>query len=192
MSRDGQTMPAALTVDLSPDGGFDRHSHPHHQLAWASSGTLVMTVGDTAWVLPPTRALWIPAGIVHSVSTDGATRMLSIYVAPDTCPLTWDRPTVVDAAGLLGELVGRLAATDLPGDERRRAEAVLWDLMVPVPAATLTLRMPTDERARRVAEQILADVTDDRPLADWGREVGASARTLARLFVAETGLTFAR
>jgi AraC-like DNA-binding protein len=52
--------------------------------------------------------------------------------------------------------------------------------------------MPADERARRVAEQILADVTDDRPLAAWGREVGASARTLARLFVADTGLTFAR
>jgi AraC-like DNA-binding protein len=185
-------MPAALTVDLAADGGFDRHSHPHHQLALAASGTLVMAVDDTAWVLPPTRALWIPAGIPHSVATDGVTRMLSIYFAPDGCPLDWPRPTVVEAGGLLGELVARLADTQLDEGARRRAEAVLWDLMAPAPAAALSLRMPGDERARRVADGILADVADDRTLAAWGHEVGASARTLARLFVAGTGLTFAR
>jgi AraC-like DNA-binding protein len=185
-------MPAALTVDLAADGGFDRHDHPHHQLAHAASGTLVMVVDATAWVLPPSRALWVPAGIRHSVATDGATRMRSIYFAPERCPLDWDRPTVVDASGLLGELVARLADPQLEGGERDRAEAVLWDLMAPAPAAALSLRMPADERARRVADGILADVTDGRTLAAWGREVGASARTLARLFAAETGLTFAR
>jgi AraC-like DNA-binding protein/quercetin dioxygenase-like cupin family protein len=192
MSRDGQERPAAVAFDLAAGEGFDWHSHPNHQLALAATGTLVMAVDDTAWVLPPSRALWIPAGITHSVSTDGATRMLSVYFAPDQCPLDWERPTVVDASGLFGELAGRLVRTEIGEGERRRAEAVLWDLMRPAPAAALTLPLPRDERARLVAEGILADVTDERPLAAWGREVGASARTLARLFVAETGLTFAR
>jgi AraC-like DNA-binding protein len=33
---------------------------------------------------------------------------------------------------------------------------------------------------------------DDRTLGEWGREVGASSRTLAREFLSDTGLPFAR
>src|ERR671923_127352 len=46
--------------------------------------------------------------------------------------------------------------------------------------------------ARGVADALLADVTDDRSLDAWGRAVGASGRTLARLFAAETGMGFER
>ncbi len=54
------------------------------------------------------------------------------------------------------------------------------------------VRRPVDERARRVADGLVADPADDRTLAEWGHEVGASARTLARSFVADTGLPFGR
>jgi AraC-like DNA-binding protein len=145
-----------------------------------------------SWVLPRTRALWIPAGIRHSVAVYGGTTMLSIYVDPDGCPLTWVDPTVVSASGLLGELVAYLAQPDLPEPERERAQAVLWDLMVPLPVTTLSPPLPVDERARRVADGLLADLTDNRTLAAWGQAVGASARTLARLFNAETGMGFER
>ncbi len=184
-------MPPALTVSLAPNAGFDWHSHDHHQLALATQGVLTMAVDDTAWVLPRSRALWIPAGIRHSVTADGETRMVSVYIPPARCPLDWARPTVVDAGGLLGELVVYLCRTDLADAERQRGEAVLWDQMRPLPATALTLPMPVDERTRQVAEGILADVTDGRALDEWGRTVGSSERTLARLFVTETGLSFA-
>jgi AraC-like DNA-binding protein len=166
--------------------------HDRHQLALAARGVLVMGGLDRSWVLPPTRALWIPAGAPHSVAVSGRTTMLSTYVDPADCPLDWDEPTVVGASGLLGELVAHLARPELPADRRRRAEAVLWDLVVPLPVTTLSPPLPADERARRVADSLLADVTDDRPLDAWGRAVGASARTLARLFAAETGMGFER
>jgi AraC-like DNA-binding protein len=118
--------------------------------------------------------------------------MLSAYVDPGRCPLDWDQPTVVGASGLLGELVAHLANPDLPAAQRQRVEAVVWDVMVPLPVTTLSPPLPVDERARRVAEGLFADVTDSRTLAAWGRAVGASARTLARLFAAETGMGFER
>jgi AraC-like DNA-binding protein len=118
--------------------------------------------------------------------------MLSAYVAPERCPLRWDEPTVVDASGLLGELVAYLAQPDLPERRRLRAEAVVWDVLVPLPITTLSAPLPRDGRARQVAESLLADVTDRRSLAAWGRAVGASGRTLARLFIAETGMGFER
>ncbi|MFE0762731.1 helix-turn-helix domain-containing protein [Streptomyces smyrnaeus] len=61
-----------------------------------------------------------------------------------------------------------------------------------MPARDIGLTWPTDPRARTVAEALLADLTDFRPLADWSRSAGAGARTPARLFVAETGHGFGR
>jgi AraC-like DNA-binding protein/quercetin dioxygenase-like cupin family protein len=188
----GVTIPAGVTIALPADGGFDWHAHAHHQLAWASSGVLVMAVAAARWVLPRSRALWIPAGIKHSVATAGATTMLSLYLDPRRCPIDWDAPTVVEAEGLVGNLGAHLVQGGLTRDERDRAEAVLWDLLRPVPVTALATPMPTDDRARRVAEGLQRDVTDTRSLAQWGQEVGASARTLARLFVAETGVGFER
>jgi AraC-like DNA-binding protein len=187
-----RSVPAGLTLDLAPSQGFELHVHDLHQLALAASGVLIMSGVDRSWVLPPTRGLWIPAGVPHSVAVSGRTTMLSTYVEPARCPLAWDEPTVVGASGLLGELVAHLARPDLPADERRRAEAVMWDLVVPLPVTTLSPPLPADERARRVADALLADVTDDRSLDAWGREVGASGRTLARLFAGEAGMGFER
>jgi AraC-like DNA-binding protein len=197
MSPDGQTgsdgpIPAGLSIALPPDGGFDWHEHAHHQLAWASAGVLIMGVDAATWVLPRSRALWIPAGIRHSVATSGATTMLSLYLDPARCPVTWDAPTLVDAEGIVGQLGGYLVSPELTPAERDRAEAVLWDVLEPVPVTVLSTPTPTDDRVRRVTEGLQDDVTDGRSLTDWGREVGASARTLARLFVAETGMGFER
>jgi AraC-like DNA-binding protein len=49
-----------------------------------------------------------------------------------------------------------------------------------------------EERARQVAQALTDDPADRRTLAEWGRQVGASERTLARGFVAGTGLAFGR
>lgn len=184
--------PAGIVVDLEPDSGFALHTHDRHQLALAASGVLVMSTDRSSWVLPRTRALWLPAGVPHSVAVSGRTRMLSTYFRPDRCPVRWTAPTVVSAAGLVGELVVHLSQADLAVGERERAEAVMWDVLVPLPVTTLSPPLPTDERARQVADGLLADVTDRRSLTEWGREVGASGRTLARLFVAETGMGFER
>jgi AraC-like DNA-binding protein len=185
-------MPSGLAIDLAPEGGFDWHEHDQHQLAAASKGVLVMGAEASVWVLPRSRALWIPAGVRHSVATAGTTTMLSIYVEPTRCPITWTEPTAVVAGDLIVSLLSYLVTPELDDGARRRAEAVLWDVLVPLPVTTLPTPMPRDERARRVADALRADPTDGRSLAEWGREVGASSRTLARLFIDETGMGFER
>ena len=177
-------MPAGLV--------FDWHTHPDHQLAWAASGVLTVRTKEAAWVLPPTRALWIPAGLRHETLSDGAATMRSAYLRPGLCPITWTEPTPVTASSLLAELIGYLEANDLDPDRRARAEAVLVDLLQPVAMTTIDLRKPADDPARRVADQLVADPADGRTLAEWGREVGASERTLARGFLAGTGISFGR
>jgi AraC-like DNA-binding protein len=52
------------------------------------------------------------------------------------------------------------------------------------------LPMPTERRVRRVVEAMIQQPGSRRTLAEWGAIVGASQRTLARLFLRETGVSF--
>jgi AraC-like DNA-binding protein len=180
------------TFAMAAGTAFCWHTHDDHQLAWAPRGVLTVVTEEATWVLPPTRALWIPAGLRHETRSDGPATMQSLYIRPDLCRIAWPRPTPVKADPLVTELIGYLDRDTLAPDHRARAEAVLTDLLEPVPLATIEVRMPSDERARDVAQALGDNPADKRTLDEWGRHVGASGRTLARAFLADTGIPFGR
>jgi AraC-like DNA-binding protein/quercetin dioxygenase-like cupin family protein len=202
MSRDGHCVAArpddvaAVVVATFPMPAglvFDWHTHDDHQLAWAATGVLAVRTRATAWVLPTTRALWIPAGVRHETLTSGAAAtMRSLYVRPGLCPIDWAEPTPVAATQLLAELIGYLESPGLNAGQRAHAEALLVDLLQPVAMNTIEVRMPDDDRAREVADALTGNPADGRTLSDWGHHVGASERTLARAFLAGTGMSFGR
>jgi AraC-like DNA-binding protein len=183
-------LPLGLVLDEVPQRGFTIHTHNRHQLSLASRGVLLISTTGHTWVLPGQRALWVPAGVAHSVKVSGPTTMVSIYLDQSRCPLDWKEPTVVDATGLVGPLVAYLARGQQNPSQKQRAESVLWDVIAPLSVASLQRTLPVDGRARDVAEGLIADPADSRSLEQWGRTVGASGRTLARLFRSETGIGF--
>jgi AraC-like DNA-binding protein/quercetin dioxygenase-like cupin family protein len=180
-----------VNFPMSADTLFDWHVHDDHQLAWTAVGTLTVLTNGATWVLPPTRALWIPAGLPHETGALGRAMMRSVYVPPALSPVSWTAPTVVAASPLLAEVITYLAG-ELTNRQRAHAEALLSDLLTPIPGTVLTVRFPDDQIAGPVARALRADPADQRTLADWGRAVGASERTLARAFVTGTGLPFGR
>jgi AraC-like DNA-binding protein len=180
------------TFAMAAGAAFSWHDHGDHQLAWAPSGVLTVVTEAATWVLPPTRALWIPAGLRHETRASGPATMQTLYIRPDRCPVGWTAPTPVAATPLLAELIGYLDRQALGPARRERAEAVLTDLLEPVARSTIEVRLPADERARDVARALAADPADRRTLGQWGREVGASERTLARAFLGGTGVPFGR
>ncbi|MFD4526716.1 AraC family transcriptional regulator [Streptomyces sp. NPDC058470] len=172
---------------------FTTHWHSFHQLAWSAKGLLRVGSEKGSWLLPPSLALWIPAGLPHSTGSEGDAVMRSPYVDPASCPqIAWTEPTVVAVGPLQRALIDHLVRTDIAPEARSRAEAVLLDVLSPVPVTSIVVTEPRDPRTRAVARALTADPSDGRPLFAWGEEVGASARTLARLFVADTGLAFAQ
>ncbi|KNB52394.1 AraC family transcriptional regulator [Streptomyces caatingaensis] len=187
---------AVAVADFPLDGGewFGRHRHGAHQLAWAPEGVLAVRAHARTWVLPPSVALWIPAGTPHSTGATAPALLRSLYFRPERCPIAWPGPRVVPVPALLRELIAHLAreGNRLPAAARERAEHVVLDLLHPVEVTTVRAPLPRDPRARRVAEALRADPADGRTLAQWGTAVGASARTLARAFVTDTGLPFGR
>ena len=174
---------------------FGVHAHEPAQIAWSPDGVITARVAGTAFVLTPGQALWIPPGAEHDIAcrTDAVVHCAYIDPDADTHPPAIRRaePTTFAVTPLIGELFALLAGTDVDALGRRHAEALLMRLVRPgSPTRALPVRLPLDARAREVATALLADPADARTLEEWGRAVGASSRTLARAFVADTDLTF--
>jgi AraC-like DNA-binding protein len=189
-----ECVPDGIVVATFPMPGgtlFSWHTHDDHQLAWAASGVLTVLTEGATWVLPPTRALWIPAGLPHETGAASRATMRSVYVPPGRSPVNWAVPTPVAASPLLAELIGYLG-DELTARQREHGEALLADLLEPVPLATLDVPFPAGPLAGAVARALRDNPADERTLADWGRAVGASERTLARAFTAQTRMTFGR
>ncbi len=169
------------------------HSHRRHQLVYACDGVMTVTTAAGAWVVPPERAVWMPAETEHAVRMHGPVSMRSLYIRADAAPGLPAACCVVTVPPLLRELI--VAAMDIPprygadGPEGRMM-AVILDRIRGLRTAPLHLPMPTDPRLKAVADALLDDPGDQRSLIAWAAGAGASGRTLARLFVRDTGMTF--
>jgi AraC-like DNA-binding protein/quercetin dioxygenase-like cupin family protein len=191
----GAAAIVVATFPMPAGTRFDWHVHEDHQLAWAASGVLTVLTADATWVLPPTRALWIPAGLPHETASATRATMRTLYIRPGLFPVSWTEtggPTPVAASPLIAELIGYLGGSDLDQAQRAHAESLLADLLTPVPVTTIEVRLPSGQPARQVAEELRANPADQRTLREWGRHVGASERTLARAFAAGAGVPFGR
>src|SRR5262245_61397239 len=62
---------------------LERHTHSWTQLAYASDGVMTVHTDEGTWVVPPHRAVWIPAGVTHSIAMSGAVSMRTLYLAPE-------------------------------------------------------------------------------------------------------------
>jgi len=182
----------AVTFPMAPRSRFDRHAHDSHQLVWAADGVLTVVADTGTWVLPPSRALWVPARVPHETIASERSTMRTLYLDADLCPIHWESPCPVVATALLAALIEHLSHDSLDPQHRARAEALILDLLEPVEVATIQVTMPTDERALDVARALVSHPADQRNLAAWGREIGASGRTITRAFLADTGIPFAR
>jgi AraC-like DNA-binding protein len=170
---------------------IDWHDHAEQQLLYPSSGVLIVSTTQGSWVVPPQRAVWLPAAVAHAHQAYGATQVRTVAFPVDVNPLGLTQPTVLSVSRLLRELI--IALTDDPArplDEQRDLKRVALRQLKPAPALQFHLPQPGDERLRDVTAILAEDPGSDRTLAELGRAVGAGERTLSRLFRAETGMTF--
>ena len=177
---------------LAPGMWTETHSHPWCQLSYAVSGVLAVTTPQGDYVAPPRYAVWIPPGVPHQVFNRGRTEMRSLYLAagapglPEAC-------AVLEVDGLLRELIvkaGALAPDYAPEGPAGRLVAVLLDELAAARQAGFVLPLAKDRRLLPIQAALQDNPADARTLADWAAQAGASERTLARLFVKETGLGF--
>ncbi|HYL58460.1 MAG TPA: helix-turn-helix transcriptional regulator [Candidatus Acidoferrales bacterium] len=184
------------TVPEYADGHVIKpHSHPWHQLVYATQGVMTVRTPEGSWVVPPNRGVWVPARTRHSIRMSGPVSMRTLYLLPRLSATLPDRCRVVGISSLLRELI--LRVVELGGLNSRIAAhahllAVLRDHLLLMESDALHLPMPRDVRARRIVAMLQERPSDERSLGELTRTAGASKRTVERIFKLETGLGFGK
>jgi AraC-like DNA-binding protein/quercetin dioxygenase-like cupin family protein len=174
---------------LAAGAGIDAHRHDDNQIIYAARGVLAITTDRGSWVAAVNRAIWVPAGIVHAHRAHGDVELHLMGLPASDNPLGLTEPSVLAVAPLLRELILAYTPHD-DGPERRRLRAVLLDRLRVAPQEPLHVPAPTDSRLQALCAILRTNPADDRTLAALGTRVGASDRTLTRLFKADLGMTF--
>lgn len=170
------------------------HHHRRGQLTFAVSGIMRVETPEAAWILPPARALWLPPQWPHTVIMRSHVELRTVYVDEPHCAALPQAPTLAEISGLLRELILALLEEPADYDENGRAGVVAKLILTELgrlPERRLSVPLPRDERALRVARALFEDPSLEHDLDRWSIEAGAGRRTLARLFRSETGLSFA-
>ena len=195
-AEDYQAVPRRVTAmakEFSDGSTTGPHSHPRGQLIYAVTGSMRVSTPQGVWPLPARRALWVPPGIEHAVAMQSDVSMRTLYLDTDAASGLSGECCVVEVSNLLRELILSLVAEPieyaLDGRSGQIAALILTELSL---AARLPLLIPwpQDRRLQAVCQAILKQPGLRRTVDDWGHEVGASGRTLIRLFQAELGLNY--
>jgi AraC-like DNA-binding protein len=184
---------AAMPKDFAQDFVIEPHSHERAQLIYATAGTMRVITGEAMWVVPPQRALWMPAGTEHAIEMLDRVTMRTLYLRDDAAAAMPMACRVLQVSPLLRELIVRTTELPLHYDESGPAGHVVALLLAELHGSQvleLHLPMPYSQRLATLCRSLLDDPGDRRTLDEWARTVNASARTLARLFRKETGLSF--
>lgn len=175
---------------LGPGGLIDAHVHDQHQLVYARRGVVSVTTDAGVWVTPGSQAIWVPAGTVHAHRAYGELELRFVGLPVEDNPLGLAQPTVVTVSPLLREIIVAYTARTTEDDARSRLRAVLFDELRAAPGQAIHVPSATHPLVRRLGELLDADPAADRTLAQFGRSIGASDRTLSRLIRADLGMTF--
>ncbi len=192
---DRQQPISAEAYEYRAGSRVKEHKHAAAQLVYATVGAMRILTRDGVYVVPPQRGVWIPPEIPHTIDILSNVSMRTVYVRVNEAAALPKQCRVVAVSGLLRHLI--LAAIEMPDDYRldghnRALVKLLIDEIQTVHQEPLKLLNPIDRRLAHVARDIKANPADGRPLATWAKTANASERTLARLFLQDTGLTFAQ
>ena len=185
-----------LAIELAALRETEPHRHRKAQLLYVVSGVITVEAAGGIWTVPPHCAIWIPSGIEHVARTAGRISVANLYVDPGLAEILRDQCGILFVQPLLRELIMRfIAGPSLysEGDTREaRLVSVLLDELQAAPLEPLHLPMPRERRLRRLVETLVENPAVRFTIEEWGARLGASNRTLSRLFQRETGMSFVR
>ncbi|MET0268618.1 MAG: helix-turn-helix transcriptional regulator [Duganella sp.] len=168
------------------------HHHPYGQCTYAMQGVVRVTANRSSWIVPPQRAIWIPPNMEHTVTVLEPTLLRPVFIHASKSPFAGDDCRVVAVSGLLRELIAALEQHDQ--DEQSPRERLLGEMILDeLPRCAvrpMRVPLPLDKRLKALCDALIADPGTELSLQDWAGKVGASERTLTRLFERELGMGF--
>ena len=184
----------AIGNDYPPGHVLPAHAHRRAQLLYGATGVMHVVTRDGNWVVPPQRAVWIPAGVTHQVRMwDVSTR--SVYVEPGAARADQGACEVIEVSPLLRQLL--LDAVDMPAayDNTGRDGALATLLLHEVeraPVLPLHIPLPRDKKLAPLCRAFIAAPDARMPPQTWADRLHMSPRTFSRYFRQQTGMAFSQ
>ncbi len=185
----------SYAVELSTAHKIHKHSHDWHQLIYASRGVMTVNTSTGSWVVPSRRAVWVPGGIEHEIEMSASVSVRTLYLRTGLSAALPDECCVVNVSPLLRELILRtidIGMLNRTVATHKHLIDVILDQFRTLPTIPLNLPMPADIRALRIAELVRDNPGDAKSLDCLAKKIGASKRTIERLFQTETEMTFGK
>lgn len=184
---------ASLAYEYPRGFRVPEHAHGSDQLIYATRGAMEVSAGQSVWLIPPHFALWIPARTCHRIQMPGPVSMRTLYLRRGLASPFSAGCVVLHVTPFLRELIveavrlGQLRT-------RNRHERALRDLLIlhlktasPMPTF---VTLPKERRALAIAEAVMTDPAQLKPLAALCANVGVSVRTIKRAFRKDVGTDF--
>jgi AraC-like DNA-binding protein len=186
---------------MAADAHFKPHRHPWAQLAYCATGIVQVSTaapdaaqGEVTYIVPPSRAVWIAPGALHSVHVLEDAQFRTLYIDASATPPGWTACRALVVSPLLRELVPALDEPALPPRREALLTALVLDELHAAAAQPLGVPLPPaqtgDKRLRALCEAVLRSPAERATLAQWAADVGASERTMARLFRDQLGTSY--
>lgn len=178
------------------------HVHRRDQLLYATCGIMRVQTKRDSLIVPPDRAVLVPAGMMHSVDIHGDVEMRTLYIEPASpsavrpstdLPTPVSRLKVLTVSPLLRELILSLhqePVTYKPDSRAGRIAYLIEDEIECARELSLGVPLPSDPRLQKLCAAILANPSNRQTIDGWSEIIGASPRTIARLFARDLGMSF--
>lgn len=167
------------------------HQHRRGQLLFTQQGSIRIRLANQLCLLPPMRAAWIPPGLKHRAVMQQAVNYRSVYLLPSLSEPLGDDVRVIDVSPLLRELLESIsqAPFDTDWEEDRSAHLLALCLLeiANAPTQSMILPLPQDKRLGPLLAQLDVLPPDLQTLVT---RVGASGKTIGRIFMRETGMGY--
>ncbi|WP_341663171.1 helix-turn-helix transcriptional regulator [Vibrio sp.] len=183
------------TIEMAKGYVDEMHSHNWHQIIFPIKGLLQTQSGNYQYLLPHTSALFVPATLNHESIALSNTTFIGIYINPDLSRVHTNKLRTLYLTPFLKQLLQEIRRTHSykhSEDKMIRLLDVLHDQIYADEVVTFQLLLPQDRRLRFIFNQLSERPDLDWSLKTWGERVGASDRTLSRLFFKEFNTSFPR
>ncbi|HHX8440785.1 TPA: AraC family transcriptional regulator [Vibrio diabolicus] len=181
------------TIDM-PKGYIDAlHQHTWHQIIFPIKGLLQTQTEHYQHLVPHTSALFVPAGVQHESIALSNTIFVGIYLNPAFGAMYEPQVRTIALTPFLNELlqeIRRQCENEASHEEVLHLLAVLHDQILKSNVQTFQLLLPQDRRLKLIFEQLTDEPASSCSLKEWGEKIGASERTLSRLFAKEFNSSF--
>ncbi|RAI67215.1 AraC family transcriptional regulator [Pseudomonas fluorescens] len=167
------------------------HRHQRGQLLFTRQGCTRITLAQQLCLLPPSRAAWIPGGVAHRAVMQQSVDYRSIYLSPALCANLPQQVCVIEVSALLRAVLESIAQADFDTDWQQGKYVHLLGLCLSeireAPRQPMLLPLPSD---KRLAPLLAAPEGLPPKLQALQEQVGASGRTIGRIFRRETGMSY--